>query len=65
MAKASNLRVVTLSEPLRVLTSAQITQIDRYLADVEEFGRITLIKRGGKLRFIEKTESKEAIHPEY
>jgi hypothetical protein len=65
MAKERNSQEVTLSEPLRVLTPRQITQIDRYLADVEEFGRITLIKRSGKLRFIEKTESVEAMHPEY
>ena len=65
MAKAKDPRVIMLSEPLRVLTPRQITQIDRHLADVEKFGRITLIKRNGKLRFIEKTESVEAIHPEY
>ena len=58
-------QMVTLSEPLRVLTPRQITQIDRYLADIEEFGRITLIKRRGRLRFIEKTESTEAAHPDY
>ena len=65
MAKARNSQVITLSEPLRVLTPRQITQIDHYLAEVEEFGRITLIKRNGKLRFIEKTESIAAMHPEY
>jgi hypothetical protein len=64
MAKARDPQVVRLSEPLRVLTSHQITQIDRYLADLEEFGRITLVKRKGRLRFIEKTESVEAMHPE-
>ena len=58
-------QMVALSEPLRVLTPRQITQIDRYLADIQEFGRITLIKRRGRLRFIEKTESTEAAHPDY
>jgi len=58
-------QMVTLSEPLRVLTPRQITQIDRYLADIEEFGRITLVKRRGRLRFIEKTESTEAAHSDY
>jgi hypothetical protein len=57
-------QMVTLSEPLRVLTPRQITQIDRCLADIEDFGRITLIKRRGRLRFIEKTESTEAAHPD-
>jgi ABC-type uncharacterized transport system ATPase subunit len=64
MTKARGPQVITLSEPLRVLTPRQITQIDRCLADIEGFGRIVLIKRSGKLRFIEKTESMEAMHPE-
>ena len=56
--------MITLSQPLRVLTPRQISQIDRYLAEIEAFGRITLIKHKGKLRFIEKTESVEALYPE-
>jgi hypothetical protein len=64
MAKSKDPQVITLSEPLRVLTPRQITQIDGHLADIEGFGRIVLIKRSGKLRFIEKTESVEATHPE-
>jgi ABC-type uncharacterized transport system ATPase subunit len=64
MTSVRDLRVITLTEPLRVLTPQQISQIDRYLADLEEFGRITLVKRNGKLRFIEKTESVEALHTE-
>ena len=64
MTNVRDLRVITLTEPLRVLTPQQVSQIDRYLADLEEFGRITLIKRNGKLRFIEKTESVEVLHPE-
>lgn len=63
MADSSRLHMVALAEPLRVLTPTQITQIDRYLADVDEFGRITLIKHKGKLRFIERTESLEAARP--
>lgn len=65
MAKVRDPQVIRLAEPLRILTPHQITQIDRYLADLEEFGRITLIKRSGKLRFIERTESVEATRPEY
>ena len=64
MAKARDPRLITLSEPLHVLTPRQITQIDRCLADLDEFGRITLVKRKGKLRFIEKTESVEAMQPD-
>jgi hypothetical protein len=62
--RAEGPRVIVLSEPLRVLTSQQITQIDRCLANVEEFGRVTFIKQEGKLRFIEKTESVEATSPD-
>jgi hypothetical protein len=65
MAKVRSPQVVTLSEPLRILTPRQIAQIDRCLADLEEFGRITLVKRNGKLRFIEKTESIDAMHPDH
>lgn len=54
-------RVITLAEPLRILTPEQVSQIDRYLADLEEFGRLTLIKRKGELRFIERTESMEML----
>ena len=64
MAKVRDPQVITLSEPLRVLTPRQVTQIDRNLADIEEFGHITLVKRKGKLRFIEKTESIEAVRIE-
>jgi hypothetical protein len=64
MAKARSPQVITLPESLRVLTPSQIIQIDHCLADIEGFGRIVLIKRSGKLRFIEKTESMEAMHPE-
>ena len=51
---------VILPLPLRVLTPEQICQIDRCLAELKEFGQVTLIKRKGRLRFIEKTESIEA-----
>ncbi len=56
--------MVVLAEPLRVLTPHQITQIDRCLAEVDEFGRVTLIKLKGKLRFIEKTQSVEVTPPD-
>ena len=53
---------INLPEPLQVLTPQQICQIDRFLAEIEAFGRVTLIKLNGRLRFIEKTESVEAIY---
>lgn len=64
MGETGNPQMIRLREPLRVLTPGQITQIDRYLDDLEEFGRVTLVKRKGRLRFIEKTESVEAMHAE-
>jgi hypothetical protein len=54
-------RVITLPEPLRVLTPGQVSQIDRCLAELTAFGRLTLIKRDGRLRFIERTESLEPL----
>ncbi len=65
MANPGSQHVVVLTEPLRVLTAHQITQIDRFLSDVDAFGRITLIKQKGRLRFIEKTESMDAERPEH
>ena len=62
MIAAGNPRTITLPEPLQVLTPHQICQIDRLLAEIEAFGRVTLVKLNGRLRFIEKTESMEAIH---
>jgi hypothetical protein len=64
MDEGGSSRVVRLSEPLRVLTPHQISQIDRCLAEIEEFGRITLVKNKGRLRFIEKTESVDALRSE-
>ena len=64
MVETQDPQVITLPKPLRVLTPHQISQIDRYLADIDAFGRITLIERNGKLRFIEKTESGGAIYLE-
>jgi hypothetical protein len=45
------------------LTPDQVSQIDRYVTELSAFGRVTLIKRDGKLRFIERTESLELIPP--
>jgi hypothetical protein len=56
-------QVITLRQPLRTLTPDQVSQIDRYLTELTAFGRVTLIKRNGKLRYIERTESMESIPP--
>jgi hypothetical protein len=54
-------RTITLREPLRTLTPEQVSQIDRFLTELTAFGRVTLIKRDGQLRFIERTESIESV----
>ena len=64
MDDSGNSKVIKLSEPLRVLTPRQVSQIDNCLAEIEEFGRITLVKNKGRLRFIEKTESVDALRSE-
>ena len=63
MANQRPSQTITIPQPLSVLTPRQISQIDRCLAAVDEFGRVTLILKGGKLRFIERTESVESIPP--
>ena len=57
------LQVITLREPLRTLTPDQVCQIDRYLTELTAFGRVTLVKRDGRLRYIERTESFESLPP--
>ena len=51
---------IVIPEPLRVLTPEQVCQIDRCLAELDDFGQVTLIKKRGRLRFIEKTQSLSA-----
>jgi len=47
----------------RELLPHQIKQIERALADVGEFGEVRLIKAKGKLRFIQRVISEEALTP--
>ena len=54
--------VIVLEQPLRVLTPEQIAYIDQLLASLGAFGEIRLIKKGGKLRFVEKLESFDASY---
>ncbi len=48
-----------LPRPLRVLTPQQIVEIDRALEEIGSFGEVRLIKAKGKLRFIQRLESRE------
>ena len=41
------------------LDQEQIKQIDRALAEIGNFGEVRLVKAKGKLRFIQKLDSKE------
>lgn len=51
--------VIHLSQPLKNLTPEQILEIDRALEDVGPFGEVRLIKAKGKVRFIQRLESRE------
>lgn len=62
MADTNKPCTVTLPQALRVLTPQQVCQIDRCLAELEDYGQVTLVKKRGVLRFIEKTAS-EAAEP--
>jgi len=42
------------------LTPSGVLQIDRILEEVGPFGRVTLVKKDGRYRFIEPTPSIEA-----
>ena len=55
--------VITLHTPLRTLTPDQVSQIDRYLTEMTAFGQVTLVKRDGRVRYIERTESFETLPP--
>jgi hypothetical protein len=54
---------LALERPLKFLTSQQIQQIDDVLAGLGAFGEVRLIKERGKLRFIQKLESKSLLGP--
>ena len=46
---------------LKVLSPAQVIYIDKLLDELGAFGEVRLIKRGGKVRFIQKVESMDFI----
>jgi len=47
--------------PLEVLTSRQVQQIDNALSAVGPFAEVWLLKKEGKLHFIKKLDSENAI----
>lgn len=55
----TNGEVIRLSQPLRVLTPEQVVEIDRALEEVGPFGEVRLVKAKGKVRFIQRLESRE------
>ncbi|MCX7856098.1 MAG: hypothetical protein N2556_09065 [Anaerolineae bacterium] len=55
----TNGEVIRLPQPLRVLTPEQVVEIDRALEEVGPFGEVRLIKAKGKVRFIQRLESRE------
>ncbi|MGQ9586697.1 MAG: hypothetical protein ACUVXG_15060 [Anaerolineae bacterium] len=46
---------------LRFLTLAQVQMIDQALEEIGPFGEVRLIKAKGRLRFIQKLESQDAL----
>ena len=53
----TNDRVQTTDLSLKVLNSGQIQRIDSMLDEMGPFGELRLIKKKGRVRFIEKVES--------
>jgi hypothetical protein len=50
---------VSLSECLQELTPEQVVFIDRALAEIGAFGQIRIVKKKGRVRFIETLESRD------
>jgi hypothetical protein len=48
-----------LLQSLKALTPEQIREIDRALEEVGPFGEVRLVKAKGKVRFIQRLESRE------
>jgi len=46
---------------LHSLTPAQVQLIDRALMDIGPFGEVRLVKVKGRLRFIQRVESEDAL----
>lgn len=52
---------VMLPEPLRVLTPAQVVEVDRALAAIGPFGEVRLVKVKGRVRFIQQMVSLDLL----
>ncbi len=52
---------LSLERPLKVLTPAQLEQIDAALDSLGSFGEVRLIKIDGRLRFIHRVESRDLL----
>ena len=60
---SETLPVLALDRPLNVLRLEYIRRIDDALSELGPFGEVRLIKQRGKLRFIQKVESKSMLGP--
>jgi hypothetical protein len=47
--------------PLKMLTTAQVRKIDDNLARIGPFGEVRLVKSKGKLRFMMRVDSEDAV----
>jgi len=54
-------RVADLRLSLKVLNCVQVQRIDDLLNEIGPFGELRLIKKKGRLRFIEKVESFDVL----
>ncbi len=52
---------VGLSDLLTVLTPEQVLEVDRALAAIGPFGEVRLIKVKGRVRFIQRLESRDLL----
>lgn len=59
-AKASD-RIADLRLSLKVLNCVQVQRIDDLLNEIGPFGELRLIKKKGRLRFIETVESFDVL----
>ena len=48
-----------IAEYLDVLTPEQVLEVDRALASIGPFGEVRLVKVKGRLRFIQRLESRD------
>ena len=56
---------VSLRECLTALTPEQVVFVDRALAEIGAFGEIRILKKNGRVRFIETLESRDLSKVEH